>query len=210
MHVQLTRGERGYSTLHDILQDDRLSLVARGLLGYLLTVPDAAHLNVRTLADKHLGLGRRGVSKALDELIEAGYYQRRTFRDDKTGHVRTVTYVFDAPQGTATPIPEPPVPAPPGIGDAALGETGELPVGELREEQQRENPTLPPQGAENARKLSAGNISLPRCRREGGASPAGAEDDQPQPSAEPEEPDDPDGPDASQVPRDPGRPRRTW
>lgn len=70
-------------------RDRRLSFTARGVLAYLLSLPDGACEDVRTLADKNPGLGHRGVSKALDALVGYGYYVRRTVRDEDSGQVRT-------------------------------------------------------------------------------------------------------------------------
>ncbi|MFZ3499222.1 hypothetical protein ACODT5_39450 [Streptomyces sp. 5.8] len=108
----------------------------RGLLAYLLSLPDGAREDVRTLADKNPGLGRRGVSKTLDELVEIGYYVRRTVRDQDSGQVRTETYVFDTPQATGAA----PLPAPAGTGEAEDGKAGTFPKGNKNSE---EEPTHP-------------------------------------------------------------------
>ncbi|MGK5729807.1 hypothetical protein [Streptomyces sp. URMC 124] len=59
----------------------------------------------------------------MDELISAGYYVRRTYRDD-AGRVRTETHVYDIPQTDTSPVP-----APPGTGTPAPGSAGTLPTG---------------------------------------------------------------------------------
>ncbi|UQA94961.1 helix-turn-helix domain-containing protein [Streptomyces halobius] len=99
-----------------------LSFTARGILIHLLSLPDGAKEDVRTLADRNPGVGRRGVSKAVQELEDAGYYFRRTIRDPETGRVWTETFVYDTPQ-------ESPVPASPGTGDPAARSAGTLPTG---------------------------------------------------------------------------------
>ncbi len=98
-------------------------------------MPDGAREDVRTLADKNPGLGRRGVAKALDELVALGYYVRRTVRDEISGQVRTETHVFDRPQDPAEPLP---VPA--GTGPPAAGGAGRFPKGKKNRE---EVPSLP-------------------------------------------------------------------
>lgn len=110
---------------NEVLRDSRLSFTARGILVYLLSLPDGTSENVRTLADRNPGLGRRGVSKALDELIKYGYYVRRTVRHPETNQLRTETAVFDTSQNADGPNP-----APPGSGGPGDGHTGAIPYGE--------------------------------------------------------------------------------
>ncbi len=86
-----------------VLRDSRLSFTARGILAFLLSLPDGARHDAHTLADGNPGVGRRGVSKALDELILHGYYVRRAVRDD-AGRVRTETAVYDTPQGKGSQL----------------------------------------------------------------------------------------------------------
>lgn len=126
MRINRSARTRYFTVLgNEVLRDRRLSFTARGLLAYLLSLPDGAREDVRTLADKNPGLGRRGVSKALDELIEAGYYFRRTVRDEDSGQVRTETCVFDTPQATGAG----PLPALAGTGEAEDGKAGTFPKG---------------------------------------------------------------------------------
>ena len=120
MRINLTARTRAFTVLgNEVLRDRRLSFTARGILSYLLSLPDGAREDVRTLADKNPGLGRRGVAKALDELIALGYYARRTLRDEDSGQIRTTTYVFDTPQPPGTPLP-----APAGTGGTKAGKPG--------------------------------------------------------------------------------------
>ncbi|MFF5449102.1 hypothetical protein [Streptomyces sp. NPDC012888] len=99
MRIQLTARTRNFTVMaNEVLRDRSISFTARGILSYLLSLPDGTREDVRTLADKHPRVGRRGVSKAVDELIAAGYYVRRTTQDPETGRVRTETFVFDVPQ----------------------------------------------------------------------------------------------------------------
>ncbi|WP_052847366.1 helix-turn-helix domain-containing protein [Streptomyces avicenniae] len=132
MHVHLSARTRHFTVLgNDVLRDNRLSFTARGILCYLLSLPDGAREDVRTLADKHPNVGRRGVAKALDELVALGYYVRRSVRCARTGHVRTETHVFDVPQTgpPPTPPPAPPPPPPPGTGEPPGGGAGASPEG---------------------------------------------------------------------------------
>ncbi|KWT60570.1 hypothetical protein ADL21_18100 [Streptomyces albus subsp. albus] len=104
------------------IRDRRLSFTARGILAHLLSLPDGAREDVRTLADRNPGVGRRGVSKAVQELEDAGYYVRRTIRDPETGRVWTETFVYDTPQDS-------PLPASPGTGAPETTKAGTLPSG---------------------------------------------------------------------------------
>lgn len=136
MRINLTARTRAFTVLgNEVLRDRRLSFTARGILAYLLSLPDGAREDVRTLADKNPGLGRRGVAKALDELVALGYYVRRTVRDEISGQVRTETHVFDRPQDPGEPLP---VPA--GTGPPAAGGAGRFPKGKKNRE---EVPSLP-------------------------------------------------------------------
>lgn len=125
MRIHRTQHTSGFAVLSNaVLRDRRLSFSARGVLAYLLSLPDGAREDVRTLADRNPGLGRRGVSKAVAELIEHGYYVRRNVRDAETGQVRTETFVFDVPQDADSPLP-----ATAGTGRPGDGKTGRLPKG---------------------------------------------------------------------------------
>ncbi|WP_330297040.1 helix-turn-helix domain-containing protein [Streptomyces sp. NBC_00503] len=142
MRIHISPRKRAFTVIgNEVVRDRRLSFTARGILCYLLSLPDGAREDVRTLADKHPGVGRRGVAKAVDELVQYGYYVRRTFRDQRTGHVRTETFVYDSPHTDdrpeprrSDPEPDPgpgpdPSPAPeadhdPGTGEGKGGEAG--------------------------------------------------------------------------------------
>ncbi|MFE7480033.1 hypothetical protein [Streptomyces sp. NPDC057552] len=140
---------------NDVLRNRSLSFTARGILGYLLSLPDGADEDVRKLADKNPVIGRDGVRAAVDELIEARYYFRHTYRDAR-GHMRTAVYVFDTPQDTFAPLP-----VPPGTGTATPGRTGTLPsVGKDRGTK-NETKTPPTSPAPPAEPVTAGD-----CRGE--------------------------------------------
>ncbi|MHC0433813.1 helix-turn-helix domain-containing protein [Streptomyces sp. O3] len=137
MRINRSARTRCFTVLgNEVLRDRRLSFTARGLLAYLLSLPDGAREDVRTLADKNPGLGRRGVAKALDELVECGYYVRHTVRDADSGQVRTETHVFDAPQTDGGA----PLPAPAGAGEAEAGKAGAFPKGNKNPEKEPTHP----------------------------------------------------------------------
>ncbi|MGW7099955.1 hypothetical protein [Streptomyces sp. NPDC054838] len=137
MHIHLSPRTRAFTVLgNELLRDRRLSFTARGILGYLLSQPDQVREDVRSLADNNPGVGRRGVSKAVDELIKYGYYVRETVRDALTGQVRTKVLVFDTPYGAGEPVP-----AVPATGEPAVGNPGTFPLRAKQYEEKK--PTLP-------------------------------------------------------------------
>ncbi|MCJ0873548.1 helix-turn-helix domain-containing protein [Streptomyces sp. AP-93] len=131
MRIHLSPRKRAFTVLgNEVVRDRRLSFTARGILCYLLSLPDGSREDVRTLADKHPGVGRRGVSKAVDELVRYGYYARRTVRDPLTGHVHTETFVSDTPPTEDRPQPPGAGPDPtPGTGEGVTGRAGASPQG---------------------------------------------------------------------------------
>jgi hypothetical protein len=162
VHIKLSARTRSFTVLgNEVLRDRRLSFTARGILGFLLSLPDGAREDVRTLADKNPGIGRRGVAKAVDELVALGYYVRRTVRDEDSGQVRTETYVFDTPQAAGEPLP---VPA--GTGQPVGGRAGRFPKGKKNPEEvpSLPEPATPPNvlGAPGAALLSGLTRAEPR------------------------------------------------
>lgn len=78
------------------LRDERLSYKARGLLAYLLSMPDHWRTSERHLAAKAPD-GRHAVSTGLKELERAGYLIRQRIRlDDGTFDWHSV--IYDEPQ----------------------------------------------------------------------------------------------------------------
>lgn len=97
MIVRSKRPEKHYTVLgNDIIRDQRLSWRARGILIYLLSMPE----NWKTTASWLTANGQEGrdaVRIALSELETVGYLQRRKHQDDR-GRWSTATYVYDCPQ----------------------------------------------------------------------------------------------------------------
>lgn len=125
MRIHRTHHDRDFTVVPNSLARNRsLSFTARGLLLHLVSLPDGAREDVRTLADRNPGVGRKGVANALDELVAAGYYLRFTIRDPETGKVWTETAVHDTPQTLGSPLP-----AMPGTGRPGTTEAGTLPTG---------------------------------------------------------------------------------
>lgn len=95
-----------------ILEDDRLSFKAKGILCYLLSRPDDWQVN-----DSHLSSigidGEASTRSALKEIEDAGYLVRIR-RKGERGRFEWDTYVYDEPQQSVSPQDDyPPMENPP-------------------------------------------------------------------------------------------------
>lgn len=145
MRIHRTRHDRDFTVVPNrTARNRKLSFTARGLWLHLISLPDGAKEDVRTLADNNPGVGRKGVANALDELVAHGYYFRFTIRDPETGRVWTETAIHDLPQTEDSPVP-----APPATGDPAPGNAGASPSGESNSSKnQGKIPPFPPQDSD--------------------------------------------------------------
>ncbi|MFE6501077.1 helix-turn-helix domain-containing protein [Kitasatospora sp. NPDC057738] len=156
---RIPRHAPGYTILDNgrVVRKHSLSWAARGLLNYLLSLPDGAREDVRTLAAKSVE-GRTTVARALRELEAAGHYVRRTQRDPLTGQVRTVVSVHEVPVTGKAVHTVPPLPASPAAGVPAPGHpvagTAGSPSKESRKKE-AEQPSVRP-----SEKLTAGMALL--------------------------------------------------
>lgn len=89
---------------NDLLRDSRLSFRARGLLAYVLSMPDNYRVSSHTLARAALE-GRHAVLTALEELRAYGYATTVTRRSDD-GRITTVTVVYDTPHPSGQREPD--------------------------------------------------------------------------------------------------------
>lgn len=92
---------------NEAIRDKRLSLKARGLLVFCLSLPDTWEYSIEGLM-KVVGAGRDCIRTALQELENSGYLTRHRARDEK-GRLGTSEYVlYDTPQ-TVSQKPETPI-----------------------------------------------------------------------------------------------------
>lgn len=81
---------------NEILQRKDLSMRAKGLLAYLLSLPENWELH-KTEVQKHFTDGRDAVFHAFQELERKGYIQGKKYRDEK-GLFRYQYTVYEEPQ----------------------------------------------------------------------------------------------------------------
>lgn len=109
IHVR-TRLTADFTVISNALAQRRGSAVTVGVAAYISSLPDSSSVTITTLC-RHFDEGEILISRALRELEEAGYLERRRERTP-TGQVRTRTYFYDVPGGDRDPDPDGP-PAPP-------------------------------------------------------------------------------------------------
>lgn len=80
---------------NEVLQDERLSFRARGLLANILSRPDNWRCSAWDLATEGRE-GRRAILTALTELETYGYLKRLKSQDEK-GHWKTESFIYDQP-----------------------------------------------------------------------------------------------------------------
>lgn len=114
MIIRSRRPDTDFTILENrILRDSRLSWRARGILAYLLSMPDGWKTSSHRLSQAGRE-GRDAVRSALKELETVGYVQIRR-QQDTVGRWSTAYVVYDIPCGqhlwtTGTPEPDNPTP----------------------------------------------------------------------------------------------------
>ncbi|MFG2362551.1 hypothetical protein ACGFY3_12940 [Streptomyces mirabilis] len=104
IHVR-TRLTADFTVLSNALAQRRGSAVTVGVAAYILSLPDGAPVSIAALCE-HFTEGEILMSRALRELEEAGYLERRRERLP-SGQIRTRTYFYDVPGGDADLDPDP-------------------------------------------------------------------------------------------------------
>ena len=79
------------------LNDSNLSMQSKGLLAYLLSLPDDWRVNRRELS-RHFTNGLGSISTALKELVKAGYITRNQERSKGQKFAEVVYDVYEIPQ----------------------------------------------------------------------------------------------------------------
>ena len=82
------------SNIH--LRDERLSLKAKGLLSYMLSLPDDWRFSTRGLT-ANCREGADAVRKALCELEAAGYLRRTRIRSENGSYVEGAWSIYEIP-----------------------------------------------------------------------------------------------------------------
>ena len=97
MIVRTPRIERDFTVLPNrALRDPYLSYRARGVLAYVLSMPDNWRTSADTLARQGLE-GRDAIRASINELIRAGYARRVKAQDDR-GRYTTELHFYDTPK----------------------------------------------------------------------------------------------------------------
>jgi hypothetical protein len=95
--VRTPRIERDFTILPNrALRDPHLSYRARGVLAYVLSMPDNWRTSAETLSRQGLE-GRDAIRAAINELILAGY-ARRVKAQDERGRFTTELHFYDYPR----------------------------------------------------------------------------------------------------------------
>ncbi len=81
-----------------LARNSHLTLKAKGLMLYLLSLPSDKNITVKEL-EKHTIEGLDALHNAVSELITEGYIEKRTYRDEK-GLFKTEYTVYEYPQET--------------------------------------------------------------------------------------------------------------
>lgn len=93
MSIIRRKRENNYAIIpNSIMEDDRLSFEARGLLAYILTRPDNWIFRTEHLK-KVTGFGRDKCQRLIREILDLGYGKRET-KHDENGHFQGQELVF--------------------------------------------------------------------------------------------------------------------
>ncbi|MYX26101.1 hypothetical protein GTY75_05360 [Streptomyces sp. SID8381] len=124
MRVKRSKLRAGYVQIPNMIaRHGSLSLEAVGLLTRLLSMPDGSGATVDRITAQ-VPNGRRSVSRAMNELIEAGYVKRAKLQDPETGRWVTITTVTDTPDSEVSPtghMPTVGVPTGQAVGGSPIG-----------------------------------------------------------------------------------------
>jgi len=98
------RPDTGFTIMaNETIRDATLSYKARGLLLYLLSLPDDWTVSSEHLARVSERDGRDAVRTGLDELEQAGYLKRWRHQDER-GRWINESIIYDRPQPVDKPV----------------------------------------------------------------------------------------------------------
>lgn len=104
------REHRAQFTINAIFRDDRLSIEAKGVLGYLLSRPHNWQVRLDHVGRK-LRIGRKKLQRIFRELIGAGYVTREQARTAGAYRFCEIDYVVrDVPMAPIRPVDASPGP----------------------------------------------------------------------------------------------------
>jgi hypothetical protein len=176
IRIRRSPSRQSYTVVDNrILNDQALSIEAKGLLCYLLSRPDDWTVSLVHLGKLHK-IGRDRLNRIMSEIRDAGYARIVTLRDDASGHLRGTAWVVDEAGAESGEADDP---APRGGCDrgpekASLGEPTEALKNRLSEKPTvgKSTPILNTEDSLNPESDQISPPDIPVLPREGGrASP---------------------------------------
>ncbi|PGM28232.1 DNA-binding protein [Bacillus cereus] len=108
MGIFRVKKDNNYSVINNTgLKDKRLSWKAKGILAYILTLPDD-WVFYREELSQHAKDGINSLRAGMQELKEYGYIKRFPIRDEKNKIVRWETIIYEIPVDDYPPVENPP------------------------------------------------------------------------------------------------------
>ncbi|MFE6139987.1 DnaD domain-containing protein [Bacillus sp. NPDC057893] len=108
MGIFRVKKDNNYSVINNTgLKDKRLSWKAKGILAYILTLPDD-WIFYREELSQHAKDGINSLRAGMQELKEYGYIKRFPIRDEKNKIVRWETIIYEIPVDDFPPVENPP------------------------------------------------------------------------------------------------------
>ncbi|KMP70508.1 DnaD domain protein (plasmid) [Bacillus wiedmannii] len=109
MGICRVKKDHNYSVINNTgLKDKRLSWKAKGILAYILTLPDD-WVFYREELSQHAKDGINSLRAGMKELKEYGYIKRFPIKDAKNKIVRWETIIYEIPLDDFPPVENPPV-----------------------------------------------------------------------------------------------------
>ncbi|AJG73595.1 DnaD domain protein (plasmid) [Bacillus thuringiensis] len=105
--------DKNYTTINNTgLKDERLTWKAKGILAYILSLPDDWVFYMEEVAT-HAKDKLDSLKSGMKELKEHGYVKRFPVKDEKGKIIRWETIIYEVPQGEYPLVENPPVGKPP-------------------------------------------------------------------------------------------------